>query len=49
MDIEVAENSKGRFTGIISRDVKASEVFEMLQKTGSLKVNTAGNKIRIYQ
>ena len=49
VDVEVAENIKEHFTGIISRNVNASEVFRMLQKTGSMKVKIEGRKIWIFK
>lgn len=49
VDVEVAENIKDHFTGIISRNVNASEVFRMLQKTGSMRVKIEGRKIWIFK
>jgi len=47
VDIEIAGNINDHFTGIISRNVNASEVFGMLQKTGTMKVNIEGKKVMI--
>jgi ferric-dicitrate binding protein FerR (iron transport regulator) len=47
VDVEVRDNIPSHFTGIINRDVKVSQVFEMLQKTGAVKFSVEGKKIVI--
>ncbi|MEP7376779.1 MAG: FecR domain-containing protein [Chitinophagaceae bacterium] len=49
-DVDVVyegEEITNHFTGVISRDVNASEVFQMLQRTGVLKVRIEGKKVYI--
>jgi ferric-dicitrate binding protein FerR (iron transport regulator) len=47
VDISLEANIPEHFTAVISRDVNASEVFNMLQKTGTMKVKIEGKKITI--
>jgi len=45
LDVEYKDQIASHFTGIISRDVNASEVFRMLEQTGSIHLNIEGTKI----
>jgi transmembrane sensor len=47
VDIQLQADIPDHFTGIISRSVNASEVFAMLQKTGTMKVKIEGRTIVI--
>ena len=47
IDVNVEGNIPDHFTGVISRNVNASEVFSMLQKTGTINVAIEGNKVTI--
>lgn len=47
VDIVLEAGISGRFTGIIARNTNVLQVFSMLQKTGSIKVNIQGRKILI--
>lgn len=50
-DVEVVheENINDQFTGIISRQVKAVEVFRMLQQTGIIQLKVEGKKIIVQK
>jgi ferric-dicitrate binding protein FerR (iron transport regulator) len=45
VDVEIKDNIPSHFTGIISRDVNVSQVFDMLQKTGAVHFSVEGKKI----
>jgi transmembrane sensor len=47
VDIVLEGSITDRFTGIIARSTNVLQVFRMLQKTGSMKVNIQGRKILI--
>lgn len=47
VEIKIEGNIPDHFTGIISRNASAAEVFGMLQKTGTMKVKIENKKITI--
>ena len=45
VDVEYKDDISNHFTGIISRNVNASEVFTMLERTGAVYFEIEGNKM----
>jgi ferric-dicitrate binding protein FerR (iron transport regulator) len=45
VDVEIKDNITNHFTGIISRSVNVSRVFEMLEQTGAVHFSVEGQKI----
>lgn len=45
VDVEYKDDVSNHFTGIISRNVNASEVFAMLERTGTVYFEIEGNKM----